>query len=222
MNFGICLDIILICLMALIMYLFMKKGFIRVTLSGLSFLISLGVSFLVTRLLAGFLANCLTPFTQRFIIKQSTRILSGENAMDTLTSASDKVMTIIHAVLKKINPEAVVNAAEQDSLYELSYGITYGFYSFLLFAVLFSLFFTLMRLLHAKIPLLKRFPVLKVADSSVSLIVGIIVCIIVMFIPAIFMFTILPSVLGSDFSMPENLFKGSLLLRLTYFLYPFR
>lgn len=222
MRFGFFLDIILICLFALIIYICVKRGFVRMTLSGLSFIAAVGLALGLTSLIAPPITRALTPAMQKFIVHQASRILPDEQALDTLASASDKVITVVRAVLNKMNMGADSLDTERDALYELSYGIAYGLYSLILFALSFAAFRALMRILIERMNFIERIPLVGVVDSTLSVMMGIFICIFILFIPAIVCLSIVPNILGSSFNGSELFYGESLLLRFTYMIYPFR
>ena len=172
---------------------------------------------------------------ERVLVPQTSRFLPDEDALDTIVSMSDKVVTVVRAVLEKMDrgsddaEEAAAETAadetqdaESEPLRELAYGISLALYGFLLFAVLFSLILAILRVLIDRLAFIERIPIVGALDLSLGLILGLAAGVVVLFLPVIVMETLIPRVLGSGFAVPAEVFSGSWLMRMTYALYPFK
>ncbi|MEA4823207.1 MAG: hypothetical protein VB111_03730 [Clostridiaceae bacterium] len=232
-SFGFYFDIALICAVVLIVIACVRRGFVRMLLSIVSVIVALAVAFTATALFARPIARAASAATQRFLVHQTSRFLPDEDALDTLVSMSDKVVTVVQAVLAKMDAgdtdeestAAVDTGAEgepEEPLHELSYGISLIFYGFILFSFLFALVLAILRVLIDRLAFIERIPIVGVLNSSLGMVLGLIIGGCVMFLPVIFLVTVIPKVLGSGFTIPADVFSGSYLMRLTYALYPFK
>lgn len=238
-SFGFYFDIALVCAVVLIVFACVRRGFVRMLLSIVSVIVALAVAFMATGLFARPIARAASGATERFLVHQASRFLPDESALDTIVSMSDKVVTVVRAVLAKMDaggasgangagdvgdaggasPAADVTA---EPLHELSYGISLAFYGFILFSLLFALSLAILRVLIDRLAFIERIPIVGVLDSSLGMVFGLIIGIFVLFLPVIFLVTAVPKVLGSGFAVPADVFSGSYLMRLTYALYPFK
>ncbi|MDY3285975.1 MAG: hypothetical protein SOX31_05310 [Eubacteriales bacterium] len=234
-SVGFFLDIALICVVLLVVYVCARRGFVRLLLSGVSVLVALAVAFAGTAALARPIAGAASGAMERFLVHQTSRFLPDEDALDTIVSMSDKVVTVVRAVLEKMDrgsddaEEAAAETAadetqdaESEPLRELAYGISLALYGFLLFAVLFSLILAILRVLIDRLAFIERIPIVGALDLSLGLILGLAAGVVVLFLPVIVMETLIPRVLGSGFAVPAEVFSGSWLMRMTYALYPFK
>ncbi len=233
-SFGFYFDIALVCAVVLIVFACVRRGFVRMLLSIVSVIAALAVAFMATALFARPIARAASGATERFLVHQASRFLPDESALDTIVSMSDKVVTVVQAVLAKMDaggandtgdaggasPAAADATAEP--LHELSYGISLAFYGFILFSLLFALILAILRVLIDRLAFIERIPIVGVLDSSLGMVFGLIIGLFVLFLPVIFLVTAVPKVLGSGFAVPAEVFSGSYLMRLTYALYPFK
>ncbi len=224
MDMGVFFDIALLCLVALTVFVCIRRGFVRVVSSlaalALAALIALGV----TSVLAEPVADKATPAMERFIVHQSSRFLPDEDALDTIVSMSDKVVSVVRAVLQRMGGDDAAEAEDiepQEALTALAHGLAFAFYGFLIFVLIFALAFAVLQTLVEHIRL-EKFPVFGAANTALGVLLGIILGTLVLFLPVILLVTAAPKALGGGLSVPKDVFRSSRLLQWTYSLYPFK
>ena len=224
-SFGVFLDIALICLALLAVFVCLRLGFVRLVLTLVAAAAAIGVALLGTQLLAGPVADAATPAMERFIVHQGTRLLPDEDALDTIVSMSDKVVTVVRAVLVRMSGEDAEEVEEEDepreALTQMAHGAAVAFYSFLIFVVLFSLVFSVLRMLVERVDVSRVLPLVGTADRILGLLAGLLIGAVVIFLPVILLRSAAPKLLRGALSVPEDLFSVSALLRLTNSLYPY-
>ena len=224
-SFGVFLDIALICLALLAVFVCLRLGFVRLVLTLIAAAAAIGVALLGTQLLAGPVADAATPAMERFIVHQGTRLLPDEDALDTIVSMSDKVVTVVRAVLVRMSGEDAEEVEEEDepreALTQMAHGAAVAFYSFLIFVVLFSLVFSVLRMLVERVDVSRVLPLVGTADRILGLLAGLLIGAVVIFLPVILLRSAAPKLLRGALSVPEDLFSVSALLRLTNSLYPY-
>ena len=223
-GFGLYLDIALICLALLAVFVCVRKGFTRLVLTLIAAAAAVFVAMLGTQLLAGPVSDAATPAMERFIVHQGTRLLPDEDALDTIVSMSDKVVTVVRAVLVRMGGEDTGEEAEEEDtepLTQMAHGLAVGFYSFLIFIVLFSLVFSVLRMLVERIEPARVLPFVGITDRVLGLLVGLALGVVVLFLPVILLKTVVPKLLHGALNVPEDVFSVSALLRLTHSLYPY-
>ena len=224
-SFGLFLDIALICLALLAVFVCMRLGFVRLVLTLVAAAAAIGMALLGTQLLAGPVADAATPAMERFIVHQGTRLLPDEDALDTIVSMSDKVVTVVRAVLVRMSGEDAEEVEEEDepqeALTQMAHGAAVAFYSFLIFVVLFSLVFSVLRMLVERVEVSRVLPLVGTADRILGLLVGLFLGAVVIFLPVILLRSAAPKLLRGALSVPEDVFSVSALLRLTNSLYPY-
>ena len=224
-SFGLFLDIALICLALLAVFVCMRLGFVRLVLTLVAAAAAIGMALLGTQLLAGPVADAATPAMERFIVHQGTRLLPDEDALDTIVSMSDKVVTVVRAVLVRMSGEDAEEVEEEaeprEALTQMAHGAAVAFYSFLIFVVLFSLVFSVLRMLVERVEVSRVLPLVGTADRILGLLVGLFLGAVVIFLPVILLRSAAPKLLRGALSVPEDVFSVSALLRLTNSLYPY-
>ena len=224
MDMGLFIDIALLCLVALTVFVCVRRGFVRVVLTLLALALAAGIALGVTHLLADPVADKATPAMERFIVHQSSRFLPDEDALDTIVSMSDKVVSVVRAVLQRMGGDDAAEAAEsgpQEALTALAHGLAFTLYGFLIFILVFALAFAVLQTLVERIRP-EKMGVFSIADTALGVLLGIILGTLVLFLPVILLATAAPKVLGGGLTVPKDLFRSSRLLQWTYTLYPFK
>ncbi len=230
MSIGIFPDIVMICIVLLVVYVCARRGFVRLTLSVVSIAVAAAVAVAGTGCLAPKIAQSASPAMERFIVHQTSRWLPDEDALDTIVSMSDKVVTVVRAVLEKMDSgedtagdtgDAEDPAEEKEPLAQLAYGVSLGLYGFLLFCVLFALVLAVLRVLIDRLEFIERIPIVGTLDTTLGILCGAALGVVVLFLPVFVLVTLVPRVFGSGLTVPEDLFELSRLLAWTRALYPF-
>ncbi|MGI6336512.1 MAG: CvpA family protein [Eubacteriales bacterium] len=218
---AIAWNIIIICVFALIVCVCIRQGFTRILLSAVSLLVALLFAVLVTALLAKPIARAAQDATERFIVHQAQRYLPDENALDTIVSTSDKVVTIMQAVINKMNGGKTPDVPDtHTSLQKVAYIAALTVYGFLMFVVTFSLALAILKVLAERLEASERLPGLGRLDTVLGAAVGVVLGFCVVMLPIAVMVTVLPKVIG--FRASSEVFQGAFMLRLLYALYPFK
>ncbi len=224
MDMGLFFDIALLCLVALTVFICIRRGFVRVVLTLLALVLAAGIALGVTNLLADPVADKATPAMERFIVHQSSRFLPDEDALDTIVSMSDKVVSVVRAVLQRMGGDDAAEAADigpQEALTALAHGLAFTFYGFLIFILVFALVFAVLQTLVERIRP-DNWQIFGIADTALGVALGIVLGTAVLFLPVILLVTAAPKALGGGLAVPKDVFRSSRLLQWTYSLYPFK
>ena len=220
MNYGLLVDIILVMLFCGCVYLCGRNGFIKTVAVCLAVLISAGCAYFLTARVSPYVArSVVNPLIERSLERSIEKHVS-EDAMGTLDSAVNTAENVIDKLKEKFSKEEeseneagsaaeTAEAEEESAAKKVTNVIGGALTAVLLFFIFYALILAILRVLIDSLSFLDRIPIVGPLNTTLGIVLGLIVGFALIAVPIWAIQHLLPSLLGDiELLSPETIEKS--------------